>query len=466
MDVELRPPGSSSRPAADPGRDRAEAVAALEKRLAATSRAVNPYVHAGLAYRLGLAYTEATTGSGTESLRKALACFDVAASIFDPRYDPVPHARVLNAAGAAHRALGDRRRAAGFFERSAELLAGHDRDEERAAAFNNLGLVRNELGQTDLAVAACDEALALFTGSTPDALRGKAAALHTRGMARAAEGTPDGLSAALADYREALSAVALTEAPFHFATLQQAIGVADVALAALQPERADRLLFDAVGAVSEALTVFTRAGFPYQYALCKNNLGTALMRRAALQPGAEGAQGLRWAMASFEETVAVLDPRMYSKEWQVGYANLEQAQSALSERGLDRTRVEHFAALVACADGDLRTSLLRERLSRLLMLPEATRRSALEELARATSSLNYDEARAVIHAEISVLMELPTEDLQAGLEARYAAHGTLPPEARETADMALDQAVGDALGGPQRMYVRDFLYGLGWERPG
>src|SRR5579884_2162671 len=345
MDLELRPPGSSSPPAAEPGRDRAEAVAALERRLAATSRAADPYTYAGLAYRLGLAYTEASLGKATENLRKALACFDVAASIFDPRYDPIPHARVLNAAGATHRALGDRRRAAEFFERSAALLAGHDRDEERAAALNNLGLVRNELGQSDLAVTACDEALDLFTGSTPDALRGKAATLHTRGMAKAAAGTSEGLAAALEDYREALSVVALTEAPFHFATLQQAIGVADVALAALEPKRADRLLFDAIGASSEALTVFTRVAFPYQYALCKNNLGTALMRRAELQPGDEGAQSLRWAMASFEETVAVLDPRMYSNEWQVGYTNLQQVQSALSERGLDGSRAEQFAAL-------------------------------------------------------------------------------------------------------------------------
>ena len=465
MDLELRPAGDSAKPPTDARLDRAEAVAALEKRLAATSRAANPYVYAGLAYRLGLAYTEGATGDPAASWRKALACFDVAASIFDPRYDPVPHARVLNAAGATHRALGDRRHAAQLFERSAELLAGQGRDEERAAALNNLGLVRVELGQYEEAVTACDEALTLFTGSSADALRGKAAALHTRGMAKAAPGTAEGLQAAVADYHEALSTVALTDAPFHFATLQQAIGVADVALAALLPERADHLLLDAIGAASEALGVFTRAAFPYQYALSKNNLGTALMRRAMLRSGDEAVVGLRWAMASFEETVSVLDPRMYANEWQVGYANLEQAQSALSDRGVQGSRVDQFAALLAGADPDLRTALLRERLTRLLMLPDANRRTALEELARATSVLGYDDARTVVHAEISVLMELPSEDLQAGLEARFEAHRRLPPDAQETADLALDQAIGDALGGPQRMYVRDFLYGLGWERP-
>ena len=38
-------------------------------------------------------------------------------------------------------------------------------------------------------------------------------------------------------------------------------------------------------------------------------------------------------------------------------------------------------------------------------------------------------------------------------------------EARVEADRALDQAIADALGGPQRVAVRDFLEGEGWERP-
>ena len=38
-------------------------------------------------------------------------------------------------------------------------------------------------------------------------------------------------------------------------------------------------------------------------------------------------------------------------------------------------------------------------------------------------------------------------------------------ESRIDADRALDQAIGDALGGPQRVAVRDFLESEGWERP-
>jgi hypothetical protein len=67
--------------------------------------------------------------------------------------------------------------------------------------------------------------------------------------------------------------------------------------------------------------------------------------------------------------------------------------------------------------------------------------------------------------ELNVLMELPRDDLNAGLKARFDAHSGLTDDERAVADRALDQAIGDALVGPQRMYVRDFMYGLGWTRP-
>jgi len=100
--------------------DPAGAIEGLEAQLRATPRATRPYEHATVAYRLGLAYAENPVGNRGELLRKALACFDVAAGVFDPRFDPVEHARVLNAAGASHRALGDRRKAAELFQKADE----------------------------------------------------------------------------------------------------------------------------------------------------------------------------------------------------------------------------------------------------------------------------------------------------------------------------------------------------------
>ena len=100
----------------------------LQRQLAATSRATRPHEHAVLAYRLGLAHAESPLGNPAEQLRKALAFYDVAAGIFDPRFEPVQHARVLNAAGAAHRGLGDRAKASELFEKdrkSTRLNSSH-----------------------------------------------------------------------------------------------------------------------------------------------------------------------------------------------------------------------------------------------------------------------------------------------------------------------------------------------------
>ena len=442
------------------GIDRRRAIQELEARLARTPRAVRPHEHAALAYRLGLAHAEAPAGSPEAGLRKALSYFDVAASIFDPRYDPVEHARVLNGAGAAHRGLGDRARAAKLFEQAGELLEHQGRDDERAGVLNNLGLVRAELGQLELAVAACDVAVELFDRTSAEGRRGRVAALHTRGMAHGALGTDEGLDAALADYRQAATEIDLQEAPYHYGLVQHSIGTTYSALAARQHEQRERLLGEAVAAFEESLTVFTRRAFPFQHALAKHNLGLA-------RAGLGGVVNLRRALAAFEDSVSMLDPRVHADAWKQAYAGLERVEKQLEQRFPGVSRAEHFAALLAACDAEERRALLHERINGILDLPaENRRRSALTELALASARLDREDARVVMETELSVLIELPPDQLEVGLRARLDAHRRLADEeAREEADRAFDQALSDALQGPQRIAVRDFLYSTGWERP-
>ncbi|MDP8991992.1 MAG: hypothetical protein M3N31_02915 [Actinomycetota bacterium] len=438
--------------------DRREVIEALEAQLAETPRARRPHEHAVIAYRLGLAYAEAPVGSATESLRRALACYDVAAAIFDPRFEPVEHARVLNAAGAAQRAMGERRRAAGLFEKAAQLLEGRERGAERAAALNNLGLARTELGELEAAVEAFDAAVELFDTSSAEGRRGRVSTLHNRGQAHAAMSDEDGLEAALADYEEARADLDPDEAPYHHGLVSHSMGVACSALAGLRPSEREALVKEAIKAFHESLTVFTRGAFPFQYALAKHNLGLA---HAALG----GVMNLRRALACFEDAVAVLDTRIHADAWRQAYASLERTEKELESTAPGAGRADHFAALVAGSRADDRTALMRERLTRLLELPDPTRRSALAELALASARLGVDRAREVITAELSALMELPNEYLEVALRARLGAHGLLGEAEREDADRALDAAIGDALQGPQRIFVRDFLYSLDWERP-
>lgn len=438
--------------------DRRKVIESLETQLARTPRSSRPYEHAAVAYRLGLAYAESPVGSAADSLRKALACYDVAAAIFDPRLDPVEHARVINAAGAAQRSLGDPRRAAGLFEKAAELLDGKERPAEEAAALNNLGLARTELGELEGAVEAFDRALDLFDSASAEGRRGRAATLHNRGQAHAAMPEEQGLELALADFDEARADLDPDEAPYHHGLINHSMGVACSALAGLRPAEREALMEEAVKAFDESLTVFTRSAFPFQHALAKHNLGLAY---AALG----GSMNLRRALACFEDAVAILDTRVHADAWRQAYASLERTEKELEGVAPGLGRADHFAALVGGVRRDDRTALMRERLLRLLELPDPSRRSAIAELALASARLGGARASAVMEAELGALMELPNEHLETALRARIEAHARLGEQEREDADRALDAAIGEALQGPQRIFVRDFLYSLDWERP-
>lgn len=446
------------------------AIEGLEAQLKSTPRALRPYEHAAVAYRLGLAYAENPVGSRGEMLRKALACFDVAAAIFDPRFDPVEHARVLNAAGASQRALGDRRKAAELFAKAAELFEGRDRDDERAAALNNLGLARSELGEIEGAVSAFDGAAVLFDATTAEGRRGVVATLLNRGQAHAALGTEEGLEAALEDYDQAQGDLDADEAPYHYALVHHSAGSAYSALASRRPAERHRLLEEAVRAFGESLTVFTRSAFPYQHALAKYNLGLAqagLAEVAGQEMGGGGKgrlQNLRRALANFEDAVALLDTRLHADAWKQAFASLSRVEEQLGGEIAGASRADHFAALLAFTTEEERYALLRERLLRLIALPEPRNRNALTELSVATVRVGRNGG-LIMEAELTLVMELPIENQEIALKAIFDAHATLGDEEREEADRALDAAIGAALGAPQRIFVRDYLYSLGWERP-
>lgn len=432
-------------------------ISTLQQRLAATPASLRPRDHGVLAYRLGLAYAESPSGKPESNLRLALRSYRVAAALFDPRFEPVEHARVLNATGAANRALGRSVAAAAQFRSAAVLFAERDRNDERAAAFNNLGLTLTELGDRPAALEAFGNAIKLFDADTAEGCRGRAAALLNRGLALASEGTPEGLRAALGDYATADSLVDEFDAPYHQAVVAHGIGVACTDLAGHEPSASERLLDDAATAFRTTLGIFTRSAFPFQHALTKHNLGRAYLARGS-------TEGLRRAVACFEDASAVLDPRLHADAWQRSHAGLLEAEAALASSVGSEARAESFVALLGMCPGEERKALLRERILRFLALPDRPRHAALAELAAASAGAD-DDGLGIITDELTVLTELPTEHLEAALLARLAGHRLLDEVSREAADRALDQAVGDALNGPQRVFVRDFLAAQGFERP-
>jgi len=439
--------------------DHKAAIEELERQLAATPRASRPHEHAVLAYRLGLAYAELPTGNPAENLRRALAYYDVAAAIFDPRFEPVHHARVLNAAGAAHRGLNNRPKAADLFEKAVALFAEGGTENERAAAYNNLGLCRAEMGQAQAGVEAFNEAIKLFDSYTEEGKRGIMSTLHNRGQAHTGLGTEEGLEAALADFEEARGMIDPEENPLHYGMVEHSVGVTCSALAKVSAEGRSSFLQEAIRAFNNSLLVFTRTAFPYYYALVKHNLGLAHEAQG-------GTANLRRALVSFEDALAVFDTRLHADAWKQAYASLERVEKALNDNEPKKSRLDHFAALLAVVNLEERTVLVRERMFRLLASPEPRRTTSVAEVARAVGLLGYEEGRKAYESVMKLVIELPQESQSASLRAIIAGHRSIEDEEqREDADRALDQAIGDALGGPQRVAVRDYLQGEGWERP-
>ena len=438
--------------------DHKAAIEDLERQLAATSRASRPHEHAVLAYRLGLAYAESPAGNPAENLRRALAFYDVAAAIFDPRFEPVHHARVLNAAGAAHRGLGDRRKAADLFEKAVTLFGEDGTENERAAAYNNLGLCRTEMGQPQAGVEAFDAAIGLFDSYTDEGKRGIMSTLHNRGQAHTGLGTEEGLEAALADFEEARGMIDPEENPLHYGMVEHSVGVTCSALAKVSSEGRSSFLQEAIRAFNNSLQVFTRTAFPYYYALVKHNLGLAHEAQG-------GTANLRRALVSFEDALAVFDTRLHADAWKQAYASLERVEKALNA-GQSKSRIDHFADLLAVVNLEERTVLVRERMFRLLANPEPRRTTSVAELARAVGLLEFEEARKVYESIMKLVIELPQDTQSTSLRAIIEGHRSIEDdERRESADRALDQSIGDALGGPPRVAVRDYLEGEGWERP-
>ncbi len=438
--------------------DHKGAIEDLQRQLTATSRASRPHEHAVLAYRLGLAHAESPAGNPVDGLRKALAFYDVAAAIFDPRFEPVQHARVLNAAGAAHRGLGDRRKAAELFEKATALFASGGTENERAAAFNNLGLCRTEMGQAAAGVEAFDAAIELFDTYTDEGKRGVMSTLHNRGQAHTGLGTEEGLEAALADFEEARGMIDPDENPLHYGMVEHSVGVTCSALAKLLTDGRSAFLQEAIRAFNNSLQVFTRTAFPYYHALVKHNLGLAYESQA-------GTANLRRALTSFEDALAVFDTRLHADAWKQAFASLERVEKQLNA-GEPRSRTDHYVALLAVIGLEERTVLVRERLFRLLALPEPRRTTSVAEIARAVGLLGFDDGRKVYESMMKLVIELPMETQSGSLRAIIEGHRSIEDEeTRIDADRALDQAIGDALGGPQRVAVRDFMQSEGWERP-
>lgn len=440
--------------------DALAAIARLEVALDATSKESDPYEHALIAQRLGLAYAETAAVEPHERLRRALDCFDVAARLLDPRFHPLEHARVLTAAGSARRSLGNPAAALDLFRRAVELAGGRASPDEAAAMANNVGLALLEIGEPLAAMERFDLALRSFDAVSAEGRRGRASALHNRGLARAASGRHADLVAAVADHDLALTAVNFGEAPLHHGMVQHSKGVVASTLAEIDPadaETATRWRRTAIESFTAALEVFTWPDHAVHHGIASFNLGRIWTVGATVGE-------LRQALLSFEDAVTAFDPRHQGGPWREAYGALLATEQRLAASHPGWTRTDHLVAELGGA-GEHAQLLGRRRLSRWLALPAPSRDAALVDVVTAATRVGGDVAVNALVRLLTTVMERPVEAQAGVLDALIAARVGSDDDGRSVIDRIVDRVIGEAVVGPQRVFVRDHLEAGGFERP-
>ncbi len=427
-------------------------------RLDALDRVGDPIAWATAAYKLGMATAEQPSAQTEVAQRRALELYQQAGDVLSAQRAPVEHARIVNAAGSAHRLLGDLPTAGRLFERSLELLAGRGAHAEEASVLNNLGLVLAERGRVAEAIEVFDRSLASLDGDTDDIVRTRLATMHNLGQAHMGRGSLEGFAASVDVLEQASEAARGVDVSLHTGLIDHSLGVARKALTTLDVASRDQHLKAAIDAFERSLVVFTSVGFPMQHAIAKHNLGHALANRTDLE-------SMRRALACYEDALNMFDPRLHQAHWQEAYKNAEALETRLLEIAPDASRADHIASLAGSMSDEERMTFIRHRLLQIEPLPEEHRQERLAAFSLAVITQPSSLFVATLRTMISVLMELPESLLDSALRSQLRAHAMLDPLDRRAADLVLDEVIQSLLFGPQRIRVRDMLEDFGWERP-
>ena len=435
-----------------------ESVAAMKDRFESIDRYSDSLSWATSAYRLGMATAEQPTAHPQDNLKEALGYYEQAAQVLTAQRAPVEHARILNAAGSAHRMMGDPSTASRLFSEALGLMSGKGVDVEEASVLNNLGLVLTEGGRLDDAVEAFTMSLDMLPGDDDEQIRTMLATKHNLGQVHLARGGVDGCEAAIEVLADASTIARGTEASMHTAMIDHTLGIAWKARAGFDPAMHDRDLSEAIAAFERCLTVFTSVGFPMQHAIAKHNLGHALA-------GRDDLDSMRRALAYYEDSLNIFDPRLHQQQWQEAFANAEAVEKRLEAAVPGATRADHIATLAGSMSDDERLMFVRQRLVQMERLPKENQLERLTALSYAIVTQPAASFVASLRTMITVLMELPEDLLESALESQLAAHAMLDNHDQRAADFILDEAINALLFGPQRIRVRDMLEDIGWDRP-
>ena len=98
-------------------------------------------------------------------------------------------------------------------------------------------------------------------------------------------------------------------------------------------------------------------------------------------------------------------------------------------------------------------------------MPTVARDAAIIDFVAAAICQGGDAGTGALVLVLAAVMELPIHAQAAVLDAMVAVRADADADGQATADRLVDRAIGEAVVGPQRVFVRDHLTAGGFERP-
>jgi len=99
------------------------------------------------------------------------------------------------------------------------------------------------------------------------------------------------------------------------------------------------------------------------------------------------------------------------------------------------------------------------------MLPASARNAALTDFVGAAIDEGHDAGAGALVLLLTAVMELPLPAQAAVLDAMLTVRGATGADGQAAADRLVDRVIGEAVVGPQRVFVRDHLVAGGFQRP-
>jgi Domain of unknown function (DUF4062)/Tetratricopeptide repeat len=305
-----------------------KAIAAYEAALTVYTKQAYPNDWASTQINLGVAWQRLPTGNKTENLKKAIAIYEGAFSVYTKQTYPISWATVQNNLGSAWDELptgnrGDNlKHAIAAYEAALTVRATQGQRSEWAETQNNLGNAFMDLPTGDTAenlkqsIAAYEAAFTVFTKEAfPNEW---ATTQHNLGNAWREFPTgnkADNLKKSIAAYEGVLTVWTKETNPVGWAWTQNSLGAAWKLIPT--GNKADDLK-KAIAAYEAALTVRSKQAFPLEWATTENNLGSAWQDL----PTGDKGENLRQAIAAFDLALTVRTKEAYPAQWATTEGNL------------------------------------------------------------------------------------------------------------------------------------------------